>query len=68
MEMVEGKKPMMVEYNIGSDHYRVSQSDDGFYHIGMNDREDIHGPMSAEALISWMSNVIYNLAHLVGKK
>lgn len=56
------------EYDLGSDTYRVSQSDDGFYHVAMNDREDIHGPMTAEALINWMSNVIFNLAHLVRKK
>lgn len=55
------------EYQIRNDDYVITQDSDGFYHISMNDRQDIHGPMDSDALFNWMSNVIHNLSHLLGK-
>lgn len=59
------RSTVLGEYDIGNDHYIITQDGDGFYHISMNERNDIHGPMDSVALFNWMSNVIHNLCHML---
>lgn len=55
------------EHNIYGHEYRIYQSEDGKYHVDMDERKDIHGPMPAEALINWMSHTIYGLSYALQK-
>jgi hypothetical protein len=55
------------EYEMHGHSYRVYQDDEGKYHVDKDERKDIHGPMPAESLINWMSNVINGLSYALEK-
>jgi len=43
--------------------HTIRQDQDGFYHVDMDGREDIHGAMPPETLVNYLVHVIQGLDH-----